>query len=108
MMQAICLESTRGLRQWSGNGRRAGAMKSQNLGASKEFLTSHGTGDKIVITVSAPNRRLATVRPNQASLDAMARIAEIQRGMNPKAGKDSLEYLREAREGAMYGYGSDE
>ena len=38
----------------------------------------------------------------------MARIEVIQKGMNPKEGMDTLEYLREAREGAMYGYGPDE
>jgi hypothetical protein len=46
---------------------------------------------------------LAAVRPNQGLLEVMVRIAVIQRDMNPKHGKDTLDYLREAREGAMYG-----
>jgi hypothetical protein len=37
-------------------------------------------------------------RPNAAMLEAM-----IHKDMNPKEVKDSIEYLREAREGAMYG-----
>jgi hypothetical protein len=41
-------------------------------------------------------------------LGAMKKIDLIQRGMNPKKGNDSLEYLREAREGGIYGCGSDE
>jgi uncharacterized protein (DUF1778 family) len=45
--------------------------------------------------------------PNQGILEAIAKIEQIQKGMNPKQGKDTLEYLREAREGGMYGYGPD-
>lgn len=48
------------------------------------------------------------IQPNRAMLEAMANIAEIQKGMNPKKGKDSLEHLREAREGAMYGFDAGE
>jgi hypothetical protein len=46
--------------------------------------------------------------PNYALLRAMEEVAEIQKGMEPVEGKDSLDYLREAREGALYGYTDDE
>jgi hypothetical protein len=46
--------------------------------------------------------------PNRAMLSALARIEEIQRGMQPVKGNDSLNYLREARSGGMYGYSPDE
>jgi hypothetical protein len=42
-------------------------------------------------------------RPNAAMLEAMAEIAAIHKDMNPKELKDSIEHLREAWEGAMYG-----
>jgi hypothetical protein len=55
-------------------------------------------------TSDAPDRKdhKEEVVPNQAMLYAMAAIEEIQKGMQPSAGKSSLEYLREARTGAMY------
>ncbi len=40
--------------------------------------------------------------PNQGMLKALEEIEAIQQGMNPKEGRDSLDYLREARDGAMY------
>jgi hypothetical protein len=41
--------------------------------------------------------------PNEAMLAAVRRVAEIQRGMNPKPGGDTQAYLREARAGGLYG-----
>jgi len=43
-------------------------------------------------------------RPNRAMLEAMRRAEEIQRGMNPKPGRDSAEIIREGRAGAMWDY----
>jgi hypothetical protein len=74
---------------------------------SPQSLIARGSGATVVLTASAPKQSLA-VQPNLAVLGAMARIAEIHKGMNPKHGKDTLHYISEAREGAMYGYGSDE
>lgn len=41
--------------------------------------------------------------PNRTMLEALNRISRIQAGMQPRTGGDSLSYLREAREGGMYG-----
>jgi hypothetical protein len=41
--------------------------------------------------------------PNQAMLSALARIEEIQKGMCPAENARSLDDLREARSGGMYG-----
>jgi hypothetical protein len=44
-------------------------------------------------------------RPNAAMLQALSAIQEIRKGINPKT--DPNDYLREARAGAMYGFGDD-
>ena len=44
--------------------------------------------------------------PNVAMLQVLSEIEEIRKGMHPK--KDQKDYLREAREGAMYGFGDDD
>jgi hypothetical protein len=46
---------------------------------------------------------LRTSPANAAMLQALSQIEEIHKGMNPK--KDKKDYLREARSGAMYGFG---
>jgi hypothetical protein len=43
--------------------------------------------------------------PNTEMLGALRKIEEMRRGMSPK--KDRADYLREAREGAMYGLGDN-
>jgi len=45
--------------------------------------------------------------PNQAMLEALAQVERIQDGMQPTDVENSLDFLREARSGAMYGYGDD-
>ncbi len=83
------------------------AMKTQDQLSSKTSLKSDSIGGKFALTASAP-KPTPVVQPNRAMLEAIADISEIQKDMDPSEGKDSLEYLREAREGAMYGYGSDD
>jgi hypothetical protein len=46
--------------------------------------------------------------PNRAFLEAKSRVEEIQRGMGTTSAGDTVGIIREGREGAMYGYGSDE
>ena len=46
--------------------------------------------------------------PNQAMLNALAEVERIQKGMQPREGKDAPDYLREAKSGGMYGYGDGE
>jgi len=43
--------------------------------------------------------------PNTALLHVMDEIGHIQEGMNPRGGDTGVEYVREARAGAMYGDG---
>jgi hypothetical protein len=45
-------------------------------------------------------------KPNTGMLQALAKIAELTKDMNPK--KDPTDFLREAREGAMYGLVHDD
>jgi hypothetical protein len=47
-------------------------------------------------------------RPNYDMLNALARVAQIQQGMNPAPDDHSLEHLREARSGGMYDADPDE
>jgi hypothetical protein len=44
--------------------------------------------------------------PNTEMLQVLMELEEIRKNMNPK--KDKKDYLREAREGAMYGFGDDD
>lgn len=43
--------------------------------------------------------------PNAAMLRALSEVEVVRKEMNPK--KDEKDYLREARSGAMYGFGDD-
>ncbi len=47
-------------------------------------------------------------KPNQKALEAMRRIEERQKEMPETSGKNSLETLRRARSGEMFGYESSE
>jgi hypothetical protein len=51
---------------------------------------------------------LSKPEPNRLMLQAMQQVEVLQQGMNPKPGKDSQDYLREARSGALYGHATDE
>src|SRR5262249_28480712 len=46
--------------------------------------------------------------PNQAMLDALRKIEEIQQGMQPRQYENADDRVREARSGGMYGIGADE
>jgi hypothetical protein len=46
--------------------------------------------------------------PNLAILAALAEVERIQEGMQPKEDGGSLNLLRQARSGEMYGYGHDD
>lgn len=45
---------------------------------------------------------------NQAMLNALAKVEEIQKAMQPRDDKNTLDYLREARSGGMYGHSPNE
>ena len=57
-----------------------------------------GSGENGVVATDAA--------PNVAMLQALSRVRAIRNGMNPR--KDEKDYSREARSGAMYGYGNDD
>jgi hypothetical protein len=82
-----------------------------------EEIYSHSTefaGHKVRLMV-LPNNGNGTSngagsnqpRPNVSMLKAIKEIETIQIGMEPAQGKDTLEYLREAREGGMYDAAND-
>jgi hypothetical protein len=72
-------------------------------GSLRPSLTIGGSGGKAEL-----NTYPLQPAPNLSILKAMAAVAEIQKGMEPKPGKDSVEYLREGREGEMYGCGTEQ
>ena len=45
---------------------------------------------------------------NHVMLNVLAKVEEIQLGMQPKDDKNTQDYLREARSGGMYGYDPNE
>ena len=69
-----------------------------HVGGDQMVPTGEFESDKDVAIVEIPEN----IRPNDAMLQAIKQIEAIQVGMNPKPGKDTLEYLKEAREGKMY------
>ena len=56
-----------------------------------------------IVSTEKKSSDASSVQPNQALLAAMQRVEEVQQGMNPKQGTDSVAILREGRSGAMYG-----
>ena len=66
--------------------------------------------ERVFLTVESimPTEDNQEFPANQEMLAALQEIEMIQKGMNPKAGKATLEYLREAREGGLYGYRPDD
>lgn len=60
---------------------------------------------ELLSTSSEPSIQTA---PNHAMLDAMHAAEEIQRGMNPGLGEDSVAIIREARSGAIWAHETSE
>ena len=59
---------------------------------------------ELIVKQLAPSTAKAR-RPNEAALEVLRKVEEIQRGMNPgEGGKSAVELVREARQGALYGY----
>ena len=78
---------------------------------SKETLAELGIrpGDTLLVSLNPgsgneTSNRASVRPPNQGILDTLRRVEEIQRGMCPKPGRDSVEIIREGRAGAMWGY----
>lgn len=54
------------------------------------------------LTILQAEETLPT-RPNEAMLEALRKVSEIQEGMNPTPSGDTQKLLRHARDGGMYG-----
>lgn len=83
-------------------------MLEQILEGTWEEVAQHAdelVGKHIRLTVL---ENKPTVHRNEAMQEAMLRVAEIQANMPFTSGKDTLEILRRARAGEMYGYDSCE
>ena len=74
-------------------------------GSWEEVLSQSAmlTGRRVRVTVEQEEVQSSEIakKSNTAMLRALAEIETILKDMNPK--KDKADYLREAREGAMYG-----
>ena len=71
-----------------------------------EEVTQHAnefSGKRVRVTVLEP-----TPQPNEAMLMALRKVAERSKNMPFSDGEDSLQILREARAGKMFGYESSE
>jgi hypothetical protein len=105
MTQAVSFGSPSGLHlPGSGRKRIKEVRHEEPLAEAAAKLTSRGSGDKVEVRLSARK----PPEPNYDMLNALARVEQIQRGMNPAVDDHSLEYLREARSGGMYDAGPDE
>jgi len=72
---------------------------------------TEGGRSKITSTASAElasDKNVTNPSVNASMHEAMEKIRARHKIMHTKDGKDSLEYLREAREGGMYGTGTEE
>jgi len=65
-------------------------------------------GQELVVTVDREGGEGATSVPNEKGLAAMREIAERQKDRPCAEGSDVVKLVREARAGAMYGYGGTE
>lgn len=81
-------------------------MLEQVLEGTWEEVAQHAgelAGKHVRLTVfeKAP---VPSPQPNEAMLDVMRQVAEIQTSMRYTSGDDTQRLLREARAGKMYGY----
>ncbi|MGH9854193.1 MAG: hypothetical protein ACREBD_30485 [Blastocatellia bacterium] len=79
-------------------------MLEQVLEGTWEEILTHSddlAGKHVRLTVieEAP-----AVQPNEAMLQAMQQVAQMQAGMRYTSGEDTQRLLREARAGRMFGY----
>ena len=83
-------------------------METQSIEGIWEEVTQHASefsGKRVRVTVLGEE---TTPTPNEAMLAALRKVAERSKHMPFSAGADSLQMLREARAGKMFGYDSGE
>lgn len=85
-----------------------GAMETQIFEGVWEDITQHAnefSGKRVRVTVLEEE---AALTPNEAMLIALRKVSERSKNMPFSAGEDTLQMLREARAGKMFGYDSSE
>jgi hypothetical protein len=83
-------------------------MSQQVLEGSWEEIMRHADeleGKRVRLTVL---EECAIPQPNREMLAALRKVKEIQQGMRMTSGDETQALLREARDGKMYGRGSNE
>ncbi|MGI8640656.1 MAG: hypothetical protein ACR2MG_12020 [Pyrinomonadaceae bacterium] len=85
-------------------------MATQILEGTWEEITKHAkslAGRKVRVTIldDEPN---AKPKPNEGMLEALRKIKERQKNMRETAGESSVDIIRRARSGEMFGYESNE
>ncbi len=81
-------------------------METQIFEGVWEEVTQHASefsGKRVRVTVLEP-----TPQPNEAMIMALRKVAERSKNMPFSAGEDSMQMLREARAGKMFGYDTSE
>ena len=85
-------------------------MTTQVLEGTWEEIAKHAkslVGKKVRVTV-LEDEPTAKAKPNEGMLEALRKIKERHKNMPESSGKDTLEMIREARSGRMFGDESDE
>ncbi|HLN30570.1 MAG TPA: hypothetical protein VK395_22690 [Gemmataceae bacterium] len=81
----------------------------EDLKKQESMLSGQHVRVTFVSNPESPTNRASSKNgerpPNTEMLQVLQELEEIRKAMNPK--KDKKDYLREAREGAMYGFGDD-
>ncbi len=83
-------------------------MATQVLEGTWEEITKHAkslVGKKVRVTI-LDDEPLS--KPNEGMLEALGKIKERHKNMPESSGKDTLQMIREARSGGMFGDESDE
>ncbi|MCI0387253.1 MAG: hypothetical protein MOB07_00555 [Acidobacteria bacterium] len=81
-------------------------MLGQVLEGTWEEIAQHAdelAGKRVRLTV-VEETPAAVSQPNEAALQVMEQVTQLQSGMRYTSGADTQQLLREARAGAMYGY----
>ena len=85
-------------------------MGTQVLEGTWEEITKHAqslVGKKVRVTILEDEPR-AKAKPNEGMLEALRKIRERNKNMRETGGESSLDIIRRARSGEMFGYESNE
>ncbi len=85
-------------------------MATQILEGTWEEITEHAksfAGKKVRVTV-LEDEPIAKPKPNEGMLEALRKIKERHENMRETGGESSVDIIRRARSGEMFGYESSE